>query len=322
MTTSNSENRSTPRTRRAEAGNRPGLALTDRDIAIVLAVHDYRVLTSEQITQLFFGHAKDGLRIAQRRLQRLYHHRYLLRRPQPIRVGHGAQAMLYLLDKPGAALLSEYVPDFEQDWNPKDNKIKWNYLLHAVACNDVRVAVKRAANAAGWHVADWRDDRTMKRSHKDEQVSIQLASGKRAGRALIPDAYFVLVSTTQAFRFFLEVDRGTETVVSESDRSNTDFASKIKRYLSFYASGRYQARYGSRDMRVLTVTTSERRLANLRAATEEVGGKGRFWFTTLDQCNEGILDRPIWQIAGMKGLYALRQTSVGSREQQHTSPTR
>jgi hypothetical protein len=59
-------------------------------------------------------------------------------------------------------------------------------------------------------------------------------------------------------------------------------------------------------MSVLTVTTSDKRLANLKAVTEKVGGMGRFWFTTFGRVREAdpIAD-PIWFKAGSDELFAL-----------------
>ena len=65
----------------------------------------------------------------------------------------------------------------------------------------------------------------------------------------------------------------------------------------------YQARPAGR---VLTVTTGEKRAANLKAITEREGGKGKFWFTTLAQVTpETVLTMPIWQKAGSDELHSL-----------------
>jgi len=51
---------------------------------------------------------------------------------------------------------------------------------------------------------------------------------------------------------------------------------------------------------VLTVTTGEKRLDNLRRLTEEAEGKVKFWFTTFDQLTpETVLTAPIWQVASL-----------------------
>ena len=65
--------------------------------------------------------------------------------------------------------------------------------------------------------------------------------------------------------------------------------------LAYIRSGKYEARYGTRHGCILTVTIGERRLANLKRITEEVGGKARFWFTTIERIKAGdILTDPMW----------------------------
>ncbi len=55
-------------------------------------------------------------------------------------------------------------------------------------------------------------------------------------------------------------------------------------------------------IRVLTVTTSQQRLANPKAVTERAGGGVMFWFTTFDLGNaENALSAPFWRMAGREG---------------------
>jgi hypothetical protein len=85
-----------------------------------------------------------------------------------------------------------------------------------------------------------------------------------------------------------------------------DWARKVVACIEYYRSGKYQERYGTRSMRVLTVTTSDHRLANLKAVTEKVGGKGRFWFTTFERVRAAdMLADPIWLKAGNDELFTL-----------------
>jgi hypothetical protein len=62
------------------------------------------------------------------------------------------------------------------------------------------------------------------------------------------------------------------------------------------------------------VTTSERRLVNLKAITEQAGGRSRFWFTTASLASAGdILTGLIWQVAGYAGAYALHLPKSDSK---------
>ena len=56
-----------------------------------------------------------------------------------------------------------------------------------------------------------------------------------------------------------------------------------------------ESRYRTRSIRVLTVTTSARRLSNLQAVTKAEGGRSRYWFTTREKLSpETVLQAPIW----------------------------
>ena len=98
--------------------------------------------------------------------------------------------------------------------------------------------------------------------------------------------------------FFLELDRGTMTT--------RRFKQKILAYQVYYASGAYQRRYGTRSLRVLTVTTSAGRTESLKRISEQAGGKQRYWFTTLEEITpQTILETPIWQVATQSALQPL-----------------
>jgi len=84
------------------------------------------------------------------------------------------------------------------------------------------------------------------------------------------------------------------------------WATKVRAYQEYVGTGRYQRRYQARALRVLTVTTGERRLMHLKAATEKAGGGPLFWFTTVQAASrEAILTRLIWRVAGWQGEHPL-----------------
>src|SRR5258708_39691078 len=97
-----------PRTRRRRdqrVMNPSPMQLTTRDKAIIRAICDYRVLRQDQIQILFFG-ANPGARArAQKRLVKLFDHKYLARFFLPSRGGLMSSPVLYGLDKRGAELL-------------------------------------------------------------------------------------------------------------------------------------------------------------------------------------------------------------------------
>ena len=107
---------------------------------------------------------------------------------------------------------------------------------------------------------------------------------------VIPDAYFALHLGDRRAHFFLELDRATMTTKR--------WKTRIQAYRAYAESGKYQARYKTRSLRVLTVTTTPQRLENLRQTTHQAGGGELFWFTTIGQVTAmTVLNVPIWRLA-------------------------
>ncbi|MGB6867684.1 MAG: replication-relaxation family protein [Candidatus Aminicenantaceae bacterium] len=115
--------------------------------------------------------------------------------------------------------------------------------------------------------------------------------------AILPDACFVIEMPEGELHFFLEFDRGAENLKF--------FKRKMDAYLTYFRSGKCNARYGMDKVRVLTVNeggqtgVDRRRLVNLRRVTEEMGGRRRFWFSSLAEIvDKEVLSADIWQVAG------------------------
>ncbi len=271
------------------------MRLTERDKEIILAVHIYRVLRQDQLEKLF-GRSKT---VMQRILVRLYQHGFLERKFLSI-LGWNSPT-LYVLDKKGAELLrTEYGFD-ELVWYRTSTNLKPDFLEHTIVINDFRIAVTIAAKTAGYEVFRWLSEADLKADY--DRVQIRNATGRMQSVSLIPDSYFVLKTPRGFAHFFLEVDRGTETTGR--------FKAKILAYIGYYESGAYEKRYASKAMRVLTVTSGAKRLQNLKTATEEAGGKRRFWFALSDDLTpDTIFSNPLWYIAGDGQQNALIETAV------------
>ena len=90
--------------------NPPRMVLTDRDKAVVLDVHEYRLLSCPQIEKLHFQPDKGQTHMTKtsrcrHRLKLLYHHRYLDRIFIPVGPHEGSRPIVYCLDKRGADLV-------------------------------------------------------------------------------------------------------------------------------------------------------------------------------------------------------------------------
>ena len=112
--------------------------------------------------------------------------------------------------------------------------------------------------------------------------------------------YFVIDAPKGEAYFFLELDRARSSLKR--------FRQKVSAYLEYIDSGAYARRYGTKKLRILTVTTSKRKdhLKQLIEATQQVGGKKRFWFAMLHEIDPNtIFHAPIWHVAGEPLLHCL-----------------
>lgn len=284
----------------------PGFRLTLRDIAIIKAIFEYRALTAPQIAALFFSPDRTGEvnTRCKHRLRMLYHYGYLFRDEQPSKLSEGRKPFVYFLDSRGAEWLSQQLGKVIE-WDRKDNRVSWPFLDHLLATNDIRVAINLAALANGMEIVAWLDDKSLKGAQMKDKITLRGERGGKVEAAVVPDSYLRLDAQEDIYNFFLEVDRGTVTG-DATQWGKRDWGRKIKAYLEYYKSGLYEKRYHTADMRILTITTSETRLTNLKRITEDAGGKARFWFATFERIKHAdILTNPLWTVATHEGLSAL-----------------
>ena len=107
--------------------------------------------------------------------------------------------------------------------------------------------------------------------------------------SIIPDKAFGLDFTTTRKRsyFFLEADRATMPVWRR-DLLQSSMRKKFLAYSAAHAAQLHATRYGIGNFRVLTVSTSAERIANMIDAVQKItGGKGSnlFLFATAEAVN-------------------------------------
>lgn len=288
------------------ATNPPPMQLTERDKRVVLAVYRYRLLSSHQIEALLFGfppdkpHSKRS--VCQRRLQLLYHHGYLDRLPLPVFPGEGRRPCVYVLDHKGADLVAAQsgLDRADLGWRPQYNELGVSFIQHMLTINDVRLILELLNQGGAFSLSQWYDDAQFRSATFKEKVP-QQTHGTRIARKY-PDGYFKLhvPGMNQPASFFLEVDNGT--------MKNKAWKEKIEAYIEFRSSGRSEQYYGTRNFRLLTITTTSKRLNNLKRTTEKAGGNLFFWFTTQSYLNiwqPEIFLNPIWKVIQMDGLKRL-----------------
>lgn len=276
-----------PRFRRE--GERPRIELTDDDTGILRQVFRHRFLRAEYLYRLFPDRSADRL---SRRLTLLYRAGYLDRPIAQIdryKQG-GSQSIVYGLDTAGARYLKETfgVAIGSVDWRSRNRSYTRENLNHTLevarfminvelACRgrqDVALlsfedilagspeATRRSKNPASW------------------PVPVQWHGGK-AFVHIAPDAIFGIrqqapTGARRAF-FFLELDRGTMTIVpSERVRESDAFPyratilRKLYAYADSFRQKLHEQRFGIKAPRVLFLTTSEARASAIEKAALEV----------------------------------------------------
>jgi catechol 2,3-dioxygenase-like lactoylglutathione lyase family enzyme len=290
----------------------PRLYLKDRDIAVLVDLFFYRVLDSQQVCRLRFAPDTPGAlygkqKRCQARLRQLWLHGYAFREEVPTRSGAGRLPLIYALDHQGArqvaGKLKMKLKEVVKRSNPQLLSASSTFLTHLMRTNDIRIAITLGAQRRGCDILEWLDDYDLHRDY--DKVTLltdpQDSGSKEQEVAIIPDGYFWLRADKKDFRHFVECDLRTLTG-AYTEPGLRDWARRVRAVAKYYGSGKYHKRFrGGKSLRILTVTTSEARLATLKEIVEKVGGKykQRFLFTTFGRLTpEAALTGEIWQVAG------------------------
>jgi hypothetical protein len=260
------------------------MKFTERDRHILEAIHAFDgMLGAQQIMKLFF----ESWRTTRERLSKLYQNGYIARPDRRQRAG--LPDMIYWLTEKGA----EIVADLE---GQELDKFKWRCepkrtIVHDLAVNDFRIAVIKACKMQTHLILEQWIPESEFRAYPDE-VSYSDASGKILKKKIIPDGAFVVNVSVKKYtsRLLLEIDLKTE--------DNPRFArEKMLPGLAYLRSKVYERRFGYKSGRWLVVTTSMRRLMNMKRQAERDLGRDAvvFHFTIFDQLkSEMLLTEPIW----------------------------
>jgi hypothetical protein len=294
----------------------PRMRMTQRDFDIIHAVYKYRALTTSQIEALLFppspGRPYSRKKRCQARLRLLFLHSWLFRDAQHLKPSEAKQPLVYTLDRKGIEHLA-----VELDLKPKQvgrrssprlASASYSFLQHTLLVNELQILFEVAIRRQGFELIEWRDEGTL-RGYNDK-VTITGPRDAKQTLTVIPDLYLWLSTGVRDFHNFCEVDLKNLVIKYDKDEGR-DWKRKVRGYIEYYDSGKYHERYpaAGKSMRVLVVTLTEARLANIEnEAIGKVAGKRkpRFWLTTFGRLTpDTILTEPVWRIAGRDGLHRL-----------------
>ena len=283
----------TPRRPHFRRYNPPVIRLTDDDITMLRHLAKHRFLRLTSLASLVSRPEKK----IRERLAALYHNQYVDRPRKQLEfyTPRSREVYIYALGNAGARILAELddVDAPKVDWTDKNRDATRPFIRHALLVADVLVGLElatrdhptieliepplilarspletqRAMNPWKWHAkVPW----------NQETHSV----------ALVPDRVFGLQfsDTRKRAYFFLEADRGTMPI-SRSTLNQSSMQKKFLAYLAGHRAKHHTERYGIGSFRVLTVTTSPERTANMIANVKVItGGRGSnlFLFTDAD----------------------------------------
>ena len=250
--------------------------LTDRDIALVRLVAQYRFLRSTHLSDLCQASHKKVCN----RLTSLFHAGYLDRPRAQFEAyceGGGSAAMVYALSNGGARLLIDHGVDAaEVDWTRKNDLAGRQFIQHTLEIANVRVALQRAIRErSGFEILESKQllekapQETRRRARPWVMRAKVYCNDGVYDLGVAPDYVFAVGYPDRRFRAFLvECDRGTMPV----DRGNLMQTSLKRKFLTYTAAkhhGEHARQYGWKGFRVLVITSSRQRADNILATIRE-----------------------------------------------------
>ena len=258
-------------------GELPPLQMNDRDKKVLEVVADLQIATAEQIHRMVF--APSCMRACTRRLQKLWLHRYLERLFPSFIFREGSapreeDGRIYYQLGPKA---SEVVQVSGAILSKAKRMPRPLSLGHTHDVNEFRSALTAAlaTHAGREHRLTWTGEHVLReRVRTARQKNPAL---RRSPALVFADAMFSFMDPTGRRQyFFLEIDRGTESIWRLVQRA--------KGYVRLHHSDLKTEVHGVPGFRVLIVTRSLDRLMHLRARIAAIGDcHNMFWFTTFEE---------------------------------------
>ncbi|MEM1088618.1 MAG: replication-relaxation family protein, partial [Pseudomonadota bacterium] len=219
--------------------------------------------------------------------------------------GYGKTPKVYFATKRGHDVIAEEyeaagkeVPPFRQinitsRWSP--------LMFHRIATLDVLSYVERDCRSLADYelmgtLVEYRRQKHGKRWRKETTDFV--ANSANPADKIVPDAGFALRhhKTGRSALFLIEVDCGTmrlDTSIADDDIAT--YTAKLAQYDRYLASGRIKDRHPQlgqfSGFHLLTVTTSDRRIANMRATARSLSPKFHhlFRFSALTTVRQNFL---------------------------------
>jgi hypothetical protein len=286
----------------------PEFKLSPRALSLLAHVAKHRLISSDDLARLDGGSSQK----VKRELRTLWAHRYLLRPTVQLKTVPitGPRPLAYGLSNRGARLLQDngHLIDPDIDWSENCRRAGVSFIDHAVAQSCFMAGAEVAVRArpdielmdAAAIIAQAPEKTQRARYPLKWTALVPDGRGGEVGASVIADDAFALVFDDSTASYFLvEIDRGQmpvrrskgsrEETVAGKRRLRTYYMHKLATYWHGWRQRRHVEQFGIEQLRVLTVTTSEKRIETMLDALREVTGKGSelFLFATDERLRLG-----------------------------------
>ena len=278
---------------------------SERLVKIMRVLAEYKFLTTSQIKELGF----ENIKTCQRWMRNKVRQGYLKWFSSPPIIGQTGRLERVYYPNPKRALEIRALLQLPQEqpliMRPPSNPVK---IGHLFKINDFIIALicGLGQKYSFECIPEYGRGRHKILKANEKYISDRVALPVSPYRevSFIPDAVFAIKNPASGRKalFFLEIDNGTESVIS--------LKNKLLAYTG-YARGRFQ-RYSKEfdfsfnGFRTLIVTSGQTRLRHLLLLCKEFGTM--FWLTTFDRINPSTILTPIWAVAGTEEYRAIVKT--------------
>jgi Replication-relaxation len=276
--TETTKNRQAPRSRFSPKPA-AGLRLEERDARLLCDLFLHRFMARGQLEALYFTSTVR----CNARLRQLFDYAYVKRYYLPA-APYGAQAV-YSIGKNAVPLVAARL-DMEADEVAGQYRRTRtpSFIEHTLEVVNLWLAFRDAcAQAEGVEIERWLPETLCRH---DYTLGVKGAA-RRKQEAFKPDAFVRLACGGRFYDYFIEVDLG--------HTSSRQFLGKLMTHQRYLESGLFTQIFGRERFKTLVVTTTGRRLKNLRALVE-AQGSDLFWFATLDDARQSGITGRIWQV--------------------------
>lgn len=271
--------------------------VTERDLDVLDALAAYRFLSIPQLAVLFFP----SRGAAEARLRRLHEASLVVRVFMPARPYDRRVHTIYALGGKGAQLLAPRHDGARPRHLTAREQRSALFLDHTLRRNDLRICLSKLSGLSGTNQGPTLINWWQTREDVRFSTRVRMTAVRSQRVTVIPDGSMVLSHGRDLSSYAVEIDMATVRLQS--------MALKYRTYWTWWKERNAHRRFHCTNFRVLTLTTTESRLAALKRVAQKApldsrAGSGLFWFALLAHADieepQKIL-APVWTVARTRG---------------------